>query len=227
MIRSLSFSAVISTLLLVGLVSLGVSKMVQPLSPEDRQQLWKQVEQAKSEGLPKTAVKHLQAIYESAVADKEFVEATRAYCAIAKTEGEINQPMQPYIIRKLQADVPEMPAGMKPVMQAIQAAILLRKHIPPKGKGKSFPANSCHISHSSHSTSRVSSNVKIDSCIKTPASTTPSITACSISKKFIYVILASGYFILNKSAFVVYFPLSATLKFLFKTFPFCFTIFGP
>lgn len=126
MIRSLGSSAIAGWLLLVCFVSLGVSTMVQPLSPEDRLQLWEQVGKAKSDGLPKTAVKHLQAIYESAVADEEFVEATRAYCAIARTEGEINQPMQPYIIRKLQAEVPELPAGMKPVMQVIQAEWFLQ-----------------------------------------------------------------------------------------------------
>ena len=100
--------------------------MEHPLSPEERQQMWKQVEKAKSDGLPKTAVKYLQAIYDSAVADKKFVEATRAYCAIATTEGEINQPMQPYIIRKLQAEVPALPTEMKPVMQVIQAEWFLQ-----------------------------------------------------------------------------------------------------
>lgn len=100
--------------------------MPHPLSSDQREQLWKQVEKAKADGLPKTAVKLLQSIFDSAAADKEFVEATRAYCAIAWTEGEINQPMQPYIIRKLQAEVPALPAEMKPVMQVIQAEWFLQ-----------------------------------------------------------------------------------------------------
>ena len=120
MIRVCSFLSI----LLLGVVS--VVNANGSSSADDRSALWKLVEKAQSEGLPKTAVKQLQRIYESAVADKEFVEATRAYCAIARTEGEINQPMQPYIIRKLQADVPDLPAEMKPVMQVIQAEWFLQ-----------------------------------------------------------------------------------------------------
>ena len=126
MIRSLGSPAIAGCLLLVCFVSLGVSTVTQPLSSENRQKMWKQAEKAALDGLPKTAVKHMQAIYESAIADDAFVEATRAYCAIAKIEGEFNQPMQPYIIRKLQADVPEMPAEMKPIMQVIQAEWFLQ-----------------------------------------------------------------------------------------------------
>jgi hypothetical protein len=100
--------------------------------------MWKQVKQAKSDGLPKTAVKLLQAIFDSAVADQEFVEATRAYCAIARTEGEINQPMQPYIIRKLQAEVPELPAEMKPAMQVIQAEWFLQYYVQNRFKRSIF-----------------------------------------------------------------------------------------
>ena len=95
--------------------------MARPISSDQRERLWKAVGKAKSEGLPKTAVKHLQAIYDSAIEDRKFVEATRAYCTMARTEGEINQPMQPYIIRKLQAEVPNLPNEMKPIMQVIQA----------------------------------------------------------------------------------------------------------
>ncbi len=120
MIRVFSFFG----LLLLGIVT--VVHANDESAPNDRSALWKLVDKAKSDGLPKTAVQHLQAIYDSAVADEQFVEATRAYCAIARTEGEINQPIQPYIIRKLQAEVPDLPAGMKPVMQVIQAEWFLQ-----------------------------------------------------------------------------------------------------
>ena len=104
--------------------------MARPISSDQRERLWKAVSKAKSEGLPKTAVKHLQAIYDSAIEDRKFVEATRAYCTMARTEGEINQPMQPYIIRKLQAEVPDLPNEMKPIMQVIQACLLYTSPSP-------------------------------------------------------------------------------------------------
>ena len=59
--------------------------MARPISSDQRERLWKAVSKAKSEGLPKTAVKHLQAIYDSAIEDRKFVEATRAYCTMART----------------------------------------------------------------------------------------------------------------------------------------------
>ena len=46
--------------------------------PDDREALWMQVRQAELKGLPKSAAKLLGQIYDSAVADKEYAEATRA-----------------------------------------------------------------------------------------------------------------------------------------------------
>ena len=97
---------------------------------------------------------------------------------------------------------------------------------PPSGSGAS-PAKSTQISHSSFSTSSASLNVKIFSCINTPASTSPLNTASSISRKFLYIILAFGYAILKIRAFVVYSPLRATLKLGFNFFPFNLTSLGP
>ena len=50
------------------------------IRPDDREALWKQVRQAESKGLPKSAAKLLGEIYDSAVTDKEYAEATKAVC---------------------------------------------------------------------------------------------------------------------------------------------------
>ena len=88
---------------------------------DDRDGLWKQVKQAQSKGLPKSAAKLLTQIYDSAVADEEFAEATKAICYQIRVEGQINQPEMPYSIRKLQADMPKLHEEVQPLAQVIQA----------------------------------------------------------------------------------------------------------
>jgi uncharacterized protein YfaS (alpha-2-macroglobulin family) len=90
-------------------------------SPDDRAQLWQQVEQARSKGLPKSAAELLTKIYDSAVQDKAFAEATKALCIRIRVEGQINQPELPYSIRKLEAELPKLPSELKPMAQVIQA----------------------------------------------------------------------------------------------------------
>ena len=90
-------------------------------NPDDRDALWKQVEQAQSKGLPKSAAKLLTQIYDSAVAEKEFAEATKAICYQIRVEGQINQPEMPYSIRRLQAELPKLHPEVQPLARVIQA----------------------------------------------------------------------------------------------------------
>ena len=90
-------------------------------APDDRAALWQQVRQAESKGLPKSAAKLLAQIYDSAVADKQFAEATKAICYQIRTESRINQPAMPYAIRKLQAQLPELHEEVQPLAEVIQA----------------------------------------------------------------------------------------------------------
>ena len=89
--------------------------------PDDRQALWMQVRQAELKGLPKSAAKLLGQIYDSAVADKEYAEATRAVCYQIRLESRINQPAMPYAIRRLQAEMPKLHEDVQPLAQVIQA----------------------------------------------------------------------------------------------------------
>ena len=91
------------------------------IRPDDREALWKQVRQAESKGLPKSAAKLLGQIYDSAVADKEYAEATKAVCYQIRVESKINQPAMPYAIRKLQAELPKLHEEVQPLAQVIQA----------------------------------------------------------------------------------------------------------
>ena len=90
-------------------------------APDDRAALWQQVRQAESKGLPKSAAKLLAQIYDSAVADEQFAEATKAICYQIRTESRSNQPAMPYAIRKLQAQLPKLHEEVKPLAEVIQA----------------------------------------------------------------------------------------------------------
>ena len=110
------------TLFLILSTVAGTILNTQPSNnPDDRDALWKQVEQAQSKGLPKSAAKLLTQIYDSAVADKEFAEATKAICYQIRVEGQINQPAMPYSIRKLQAELPKLHPEVQPLANVIQA----------------------------------------------------------------------------------------------------------
>ncbi len=88
---------------------------------DQRTQLWKQVEAAQKKSLPKTATAALDKIYKLAIAEKQFPEAIRAVAKKYVIEGQINQPAEPYVIRKLQTDMDKFPSEVRPVMQVILA----------------------------------------------------------------------------------------------------------
>ena len=89
--------------------------------PDDREALWTQVSQAESKGLPISAAKLLGQIYDCAVADKEYAEATTAVCYQIRVESKINQPAMSYAIRKQQAELPKLHEEVQPLAQVIQA----------------------------------------------------------------------------------------------------------
>ncbi len=88
---------------------------------EDRDQLWKAVQNARDARLPKTAIEKLNQIHELAVADKDWPEATYARCLQFQIEGQINQPVQQYVIRQLQKAIPAAPEQMQPMMKVMLA----------------------------------------------------------------------------------------------------------
>ncbi len=101
----------------------GVWTMNTPALPrqDDRQKLWQEVDQATSEGLPKTAMEKLDQIYRGAVADQAWPEAIRAQARGIMLQASINQPALPLMIKEMTAAIESAPQPMKPVMRVILA----------------------------------------------------------------------------------------------------------
>ena len=86
-----------------------------------REQLWTEVEQARKDRLPKTEMELLQRIYDLAVAEDAMPDAARALFQKIATEAAINQPAAPFAIKKLQAEIEQVPDGLKPITDAVLA----------------------------------------------------------------------------------------------------------
>ncbi len=105
------------------LVAGGIFTLNENRIPEDeeRQKLWKQVDEDVNAGKPRSAIDKLKLIYDGAAGDEAWPEATHALCRRFLLEGQIDQPLMPYVIRQMQAAIPEAPEQMRPVMKTILA----------------------------------------------------------------------------------------------------------
>ncbi|QEG22990.1 alpha-2-macroglobulin family protein [Mariniblastus fucicola] len=120
MIRIVSFALFVS--ILAGLFVATERGLLSSVPEEqDRKQLWTDSQLDQSRGLPKSAIEKLKAIRKSAVADEAWSEATLAMCSQFLLEGQIDQPVYPHVIKKLQAAIPESPQQMKPVLNVMLA----------------------------------------------------------------------------------------------------------
>jgi uncharacterized protein YfaS (alpha-2-macroglobulin family) len=86
-----------------------------------RESDWKAVQDAIAGGLPKTAIDKLEPIIAEAMNEKQYAEAIKAICTKIALEGNIqgNQPDEK--ITRMREEISEVPAEMKPVMDAILA----------------------------------------------------------------------------------------------------------
>ncbi len=91
------------------------------LEDEDRLQLWNKVQSDQQNRLPKSAIAGLKEIQKSAVADEAWPEATLALCSRFLIEGQVNQPVYPYVIKQLRVAIPDAPEQMKPVLKTMLA----------------------------------------------------------------------------------------------------------
>jgi uncharacterized protein YfaS (alpha-2-macroglobulin family) len=103
-----------------------VSVVLLFLSPllavaETRDELWKQVDDAMSKGLPKTAVEKLEPIIRAAIDERAYAEAIKAIGRKIVLEANIQGNRPEERITRLQAEIAAVPAEMQPVMQAILA----------------------------------------------------------------------------------------------------------
>ena len=96
----------------------GVAVMVSTAQPP-RPEQWKKVNDAVNKGLPKTAIKELEPIIESAMRDKAYPEAIKAICKKIALEGNIEGNKPEEKITRMQAAIATAPAEMHPAMNAV------------------------------------------------------------------------------------------------------------
>jgi hypothetical protein len=88
---------------------------------ESRDDLWKQVDEAIENRLPKTAQTILEQIIPAAMEDQAYAEATKAICLKISLEGQIQGGKAEEQIVLLETEITEAPEEMKPVMETILA----------------------------------------------------------------------------------------------------------
>ena len=86
-----------------------------------REAEWKAVEAAVRKGLPKTAVKKLQVVLESALKDKAYGEAIKAVGRKIALQGVIDGNRAEAKIKRMQTEIARSPAAMQPPLRAILA----------------------------------------------------------------------------------------------------------
>jgi len=97
-------------------VAIGLVIAADPTTPG-----WTDVRKAINEGLPKTAIEKLNPIIQRAVSQNRYGEAIRAISMKIALEGNIqgNKPEEKIV--RMQAEIEQAPAPMKPVMNALLA----------------------------------------------------------------------------------------------------------
>ena len=105
--------------LLATLLALCLMPAVLTAAPRDA--AWKAVDEAVNQGLPKTAIEHLDTIIPSALAERAHAEAIKAIGRKIALEGNIEGNRPEERIVRLQAEIGKAPAEMKPIMEAILA----------------------------------------------------------------------------------------------------------
>lgn len=83
--------------------------------------LWKKVEDAQDEGLPETAIKAIEPIYQKALKEKEIAQACRALAEKIVLEGEIQGNKPEEKIQRLEEEINKTTPEMKPVLRIILA----------------------------------------------------------------------------------------------------------
>ncbi len=86
-----------------------------------RENQWKQVQEAINKGLPRTAITNLEPILQGALKDGAFAEATKALAQKITLEGNIQGNRAEEKITRLEAQIPNVPRPMVPMLDTILA----------------------------------------------------------------------------------------------------------
>jgi len=88
---------------------------------DDRDAMWKNVEQAQQQGLPQTAIKELDAIVASATRDEAYDELIKAVALKLAVQAQIEGQDLAGAIERLTEQLPTLPASTHPVLKTILA----------------------------------------------------------------------------------------------------------
>ena len=93
----------------------------QSVAQQPRAEQWQKVADAQKKGLPRTAIKELEPIIESALKEKNYPEAIKAIARKISLEGNIegNKPEEKIV--RMNAAIAAAPVEMHPVMNAVLA----------------------------------------------------------------------------------------------------------
>ncbi len=83
--------------------------------------VWKPVDEALSEGLPRTAIKQLHTITETALATGDYGTATRAIARRIRIESEIEGDNPAERVRLVDAAINEAPGQIRPLLRTLRA----------------------------------------------------------------------------------------------------------
>lgn len=89
--------------------------------PRERLEMWKKVDQALRQELPKTALEELQKILEQSLAQKAYPEAARAAAQIVITESMIENESNEKGILRLRSAIAQSHEEVQPVLHALLA----------------------------------------------------------------------------------------------------------
>ncbi|NCB46591.1 hypothetical protein EOM81_06210 [bacterium] len=95
--------------------------MNSPANAQTKVELWQKVNEAKSKGLPQTAIEHLGPIYDLALAEGDIADAVRAMCERIVLEGNIqgNKPEEKII--RLEKEISTADNSVKPLLNIVLA----------------------------------------------------------------------------------------------------------
>ena len=96
---------------------------------DDRSALWNKVQEYQNRALPKSAIKILESIYDSASKEEAWAEATRALCQRVFLEGQIDQPVYPNAIRTLGDSISSANAEMQPMLETVRACYIYQYYM--------------------------------------------------------------------------------------------------
>ncbi|MCL4179482.1 MAG: hypothetical protein KJ072_17270 [Verrucomicrobia bacterium] len=94
---------------------------MSPIFGASRDAQWKEVDQARDQGLPQTAIDKLKPIEQAALNERAWGEAARAIALRLTFEGQIQGNKPEEKILRMRAELERAPAELAPMLQTIQA----------------------------------------------------------------------------------------------------------